>query len=322
MTRLIPFFSLLLLTLIYFYNPSLVLAADIQKATNSGEAKIIFQGKLFCPLKRAVLMPFAGIFTNIMITPGQRVEKGEVVARYNLEEYKAIKLGKEILFPHLDDMKHRLESQKLKIIELERRERELAGLTAEKLSPQYILDTLQVQLKRAQRYQRILEKRLLLSQKFSARALKKTRNLLGNSTLESGQIPEVVQLRAPISGVVLSLHPELGKSSLLSERTAIAQIGKMDTMLIRSLVYEKDATRLKLGDTVDFFPDFSPEKKFSATIRSIDWTPVDLDPNQPSYYRVEMSVNNPDFKLREGFKGRVEYKPLEKKEKILEQTRN
>lgn len=297
------------LIIIFFYAPSASTASDDGHANGTkGDSQIVFQGKLFCPLKRLVIMPFTGIFTDIRITPGQLVKKGEIVAQYDLDENSAIELSRQILFDHLDDLRRHREIEKQNIYNLEIKEQELLRMTAEKLSPQYLLDKLQTQLKLTRAYLSILEKRSIHARKLADRGLQHIRKRLGNSTLESGQIPDVVRLKAPISGMVLSLHPELRKSGLLPNGTFVAQIGKMDTMLIRSLVYERDAVRLKPGDTADFFPDSLPERRFSATVTSIDWRPANPDPNQPSYYQVEMTVDNAEYELREGFKGRIEYR--------------
>src|SRR5512140_2001250 len=48
------------------------------------EPEISFNGKVFCSLKRRVDLPFKGIITSILVHSGDRVEAGQVLARYNL----------------------------------------------------------------------------------------------------------------------------------------------------------------------------------------------------------------------------------------------
>ncbi len=308
MNKSLPLISSFFAAIIFFTFSLTVTAGENPPTTGQiKDRSIVFKGKAYCPLKRAVLMPFTGIFTDILIKPGQRVTEGETVVRYNLEENKSIELGQKILFGHIDNLRYQVEVEKDKISELQRKEKELAELTVEKLSPQHALDTLRDRLRFARAHLSLLKKRLQYAEQFSKKELNSIRTLLGNSNLQSGQFPQVVQLKAPISGIVLSLHPGMRKLSLLPEWTAVAHIGQMDTMLIRSLVYEQDAAQLKVGDSVTFYPDSDQEKKISATISSINWTPANLDPNQPSYYTVEMESANNDLTLREGYKGRVEY---------------
>lgn len=292
---------------LFFFTPPLVNAVEEEQAKEN-KSVIIFEGKLSCPLNRLVFMPFAGIFTDIDVTPGQFVKKGTIIAQYNLDANTAIQLGREILFSELDDLRRHRETEKLTITELERKEHELLGLTAEELAPRHLLDKVQTRLRLTREYLSILDKRTISAKIFSQRILNRTRELLGDSSLTSGQIPDVVKLRAPISGVVLSLHPQLREDSLLSEGTVIATIGTMDTMLIQSLVYERDVVHLNPGDTVTFFPDSLPERSFPATITSISWMPATPAPDRPSYYQVEMTVANDGLTLRPGFKGRIEQK--------------
>jgi len=278
-----------------------------QENKNQNNSLIIFEGKLSCSLSRPVLMPFTGIFTDIRVTPGQEIEKGELIAQYDLEEHRAIQLGRDILFNELDDLKRYLENEKLNIRRLERKERELRQLTTEKLSPQYILDALQTELKLTRAYVTTLQKRSAYAKTFSNKTLTLMRKTLGNETLQPGHIPETVRLKSPISGMVLSLHPQLALNSLLPEGTSIAIVGVMETMLVRSLVYERDVVHLNLGDQVNFFPDSLSGKKFPATITSINWIPETPDPSIPSYYQVEMTIDNKNMLLRAGFKGRIEH---------------
>ncbi len=295
----------------FLFVSSIVHAADgNQDKENKNTTQIVFEGKVFCSLNRPVIMPFTGIFTDIKITPGQVVKKDDVVAQYTLDENKAIQLGREMLFYELDDLRRNQEAEKLKINTLEKNEQELLRLTAQKLSPEYPLDRLQADLKLTRAYLLILEKRAMYARNLTDKTLNHTKKLLGDDTFASGNIPEIVRLKAPISGTVLSLHSQLRNNSRLPEGTIIAQIGTMDTMLIHSLVYERDVVQLSLGKSVDFFPYALPERSFPATVTAIDWTPANTDPDLPSYYQVKMTVKNSGLDLREGFKGRVEYSPL------------
>ena len=51
---------------------------------SSGESEIIFNGKLFCSLKRRVDLPFKGVITSLRVQSGQQVKAGEVLATYRL----------------------------------------------------------------------------------------------------------------------------------------------------------------------------------------------------------------------------------------------
>jgi multidrug efflux pump subunit AcrA (membrane-fusion protein) len=292
----------------FFFTSSIASTHDNSPPKeNKNDPLIVFEGKLFCTLSRPVIMPFPGVFTDIRITPGQFVKKGEIIGQYDLDKGKAIELGREILFTELDTLRGSLESTKQKLITLEQNEQELLRLTTEKLSPKSVLDSLQAELKLTRASLSILEKQSTNARIFADRTLNQIRELLGDSALESGKIPDIVKLKAPISGIILTQHPQLRVNSLLPEGTIITQIGIMETLLIRSLVYERDVVHLSTGVNVRFFPDSLPGRSFPATVTAVDRTPSTSNPDLPSYYQVEMTIKNDTLELREGFKGRVEY---------------
>ncbi|GEM_PF-4649785 len=270
---------------------------------------IIFEGKVSCPLTRSVFMPFPGIFTDIRIKPGALVEKDELIALYILDEKKAVQIGRSLLFKEIDDLTRHQGIEEEKLAELERREQELKELVQDGLASTQLMDKLQAELKLTKRYLKVLEKRFRQAKVFAEKSLNNMRDTLGDDSLEPGQIPNIVRLKAPISGRVLSLHPQLKKDALLPGRSVIATIGTMETMVINSFVYEKDVVHLHPGTQAIFYPDSLPEKTFPATITRVNWIPVSQDPNLPSYYQVEIQVDNSSMALRPGFKGRVEYKP-------------
>jgi hypothetical protein len=300
---------LVCLSLAWFIFTCSVAGAQDNKSPNENKSDllIVFEGKLFCPLSRPVIMPFPGIFTDVRIAPGQSIKKGEIIGQYDLDKGKAIEIGKEVLFTELDVLKGNIETIKHKITALEQQEQELIKQTADKLSPRSVLDLLQAELRLTRSSLAVTEKQFSNTRIIAERTLNQIRDLIGDNTLESGKIPDIVRLKAPISGMVLTLHPQLRVNSLLPEGTIIAQIGTMESMLIRSLVYERDVVYLSPGMNVRFFPDTFPGKSYLATVTAVDRTPSASNPDLPSYYQVEMTIKNENFELREGFKGRVEY---------------
>ena len=301
-------FVYFLLACVLFASP-FVGAAEKDITTNQegkSDSLIVFEGKVYCSLIRPVLMPFPGVLTEISISPGQSVENGESIVQYDLDEARALQLGREIFFEERADLLRFMEEEKLKLTELERNQRELRQLTEENLSPKYMLQRLQKELELTKKYIRFLDSRSSAVEDFENRTLEYMRKTIGDSSLEPGKIPDVVTLKAPIAGIVLSLHPQLRRDSLLPEGAVVAQIGKMDTMVIRSLVYERDVVHLSVGNQVRFFPDSLPGRNFPASITAINWLPATPEPDLPSYYQVEMAIDNKSLELRAGFKGRIE----------------
>ena len=273
----------------------------------SAKETIVFEGKVFYALKRTVVMPFGGKIISVAARAGEAVTQDEVVVRYRIDENRAVQIGRELLFEELDDLRRYLETEKLKVVHLRRKEQELVRLTEEKLSPPYALERVRMEMKVSLQFIEVLEGRISHVRNLAEKKLAYLRIITGNPSLKSGDIPDRAVLSAPISGVVLSVHPLLVVNSEIPEGTPVFSIGAADTIVVRSLVYERDVVKMKPGDTVTFFPDSLPESSFSAQISAINYSPVSSDPDKPSYYQVEMAIQNEAVGLREGFKGRVEY---------------
>ena len=161
------FASILFVT--FFFAFSEPCAAELHESPGNFEEKVataVFEGKLYCALRRPVPMYFPGTVSEIMTAPGELVEKGEVIAHYRMDEFRALQLGREILFEELTDLRRRLESEKLKLIELERNETELQELTEAKLSPRYLLERLQKEVELTREYIFFLEKTIHCFEEF------------------------------------------------------------------------------------------------------------------------------------------------------------
>lgn len=109
-------------------------------------------------------------------------------------------------------------------------------------------------------------------------------------------------LQAPVDGRVLWVHSDLRPGSLPPAHEPVVIVGVLTPMLIRTLVYEQEALRLEPGDRAVAYPESMPGKKFRAVLTRLSWTPVSLDPVQPSYFEAEFTVDNPREALREGLR--------------------
>ena len=128
--------------------------------------------------------------------------------------------------------------------------------------------------------------------------------MLGTS-LKSGQVPREVSLKAPISGYVIGVNPEMREGAELPPMPAAFQVGVMDPMLLRAQAFEIEALQVKIGQKAEVTLDALPGKKFQATVSRVAWSSIATGPDQPAYYEVELKVPNPDLDLKEGLKARV-----------------
>jgi len=60
------------------------------------DQQIILSGQLACSLKRTVPMPFPGVILSVAVKIGQKVEAGEVVARYGLSPEASLEISRRI----------------------------------------------------------------------------------------------------------------------------------------------------------------------------------------------------------------------------------
>ena len=101
----------------------------------SGESEIIFNGKLFCSLKRRVDLPFKGIITSLRVHSGQRVKAGEILATYRLAPEALMAIQQRLSPPQLAEMETKLAEVQRNMVPLTSKQRELTQLVEKKLAP-------------------------------------------------------------------------------------------------------------------------------------------------------------------------------------------
>jgi HlyD family secretion protein len=110
---------------------------------------------------------------------------------------------------------------------------------------------------------------------------------------------------APADGVVLTLSVEPGEV-LQAGMTALT-IGKLDRLKVTVYIPENRYGEVKLGDTVSLSVDSFPGETFTAAVSRIadqaEFTPRNVqtkEERQTTVYAVELSMENPDGKLKPG----------------------
>jgi len=123
------------------------------------------------------------------------------------------------------------------------------------------------------------------------------------SALES-QI-EKLTVYAPLDGVVLTRSIQPGEV-IQAGMTAVT-IAKLDTLKVTVYISEDRYGEVKLGDSASLGVDSFPNETFSATVTRIadqaEYTPRNVqtkEERQTTVYAVELSVENPDGKLKPG----------------------
>ncbi len=269
--------------------------------------EIILTGKVFCSLKRQVILPFRGIVLAVPVRPGQKVSKGEVLVRYRLDPGEVRKLSLRYSDLKPLELEVRLLEMETKIVDLEDRERELALLAQKELAPARSREHAATELRLLREKRKLLRKQLHWERQLKNKERKLIEEQLGRAV--NDHIPGEALLLSPMDGHILSIDPGVRAGAQLNSGTPAIQVGVMDPMLVRARVHEIESTRLSPGDIADFFLESLPGRKFKARITSISWTSLAMGLDQPTYYGVEFVLPNPELILREGLKGRLVLRP-------------
>jgi multidrug efflux pump subunit AcrA (membrane-fusion protein) len=270
----------------------------------NGESEIIFNAKVFCSLKRRVDLPFKGVITSLRVHSGQPVKAGDVLATYRLAPEARMSIQQRLSPPQLAEMETKLAEVQRNMVPLRNKQRELTQLVQKKLAPAQGLDQVNEELQFLVRQKATLQER----QKKDRQLAKEDQEVLSSlagTPLKPGQVPWEVSLKAPCSGYVVFVHPEMREGAELSPLPAAFQVGVMDPMLLRAQAFEMEALQVKIGQKADVTLDALPGRKFLATVSRVAWSSIATGPDQPAYYEVELTIPNPDLDLKEGLKARV-----------------
>jgi multidrug efflux pump subunit AcrA (membrane-fusion protein) len=276
-------------------------------APSAGESDIIFNGKLSCSLKRQVDLPFKGLITSLRVHSGQRVAAGEILATYQLAPEAVLAIQQRLSPPQISEMENKLAEADQGLVPLKNKQQELSQLVQKNLAPPQSLTQANRQVEFAEKHTTNLGEMLQKSRELAQQDRKILSRLLGKS-MKSGQVPQEVALKAPISGNIIWVNPEIRVGAELPPLPAAFQVGVMDPMLVRGQAFEIEALQIKVGDRAEVTLDSLPGRKFQAVVSRISWSPI-ISGNpgleQPAYYEVELKVPNPDLALKEGLKARI-----------------
>jgi multidrug efflux pump subunit AcrA (membrane-fusion protein) len=267
-------------------------------------SQIVFNGKLFCSLKRLVNLPFKGTITSLRVTTGQRVKAGEILATYKLAPEAVLAILQRLSPPRISETEAKLADLNQNLVPLRSKHRELMHLAQNKLAPVQRLSQSNQELKFMEEQKGALQSRLQKDRQLAQQDREVLSQLLGTS-LKSGQVPHEVSLRAPISGYVIQVNPQVRVGAKLPPLPGAFQVGVMNPMVVRGQAFEIEAMKIKVGDRAELSLDAIPGQNFPAVVSRISWSPITNKIDQPSYYEVELKVPNPDLTLREGLKVRI-----------------
>ncbi len=275
-------------------------------ALSSKSQDIVFQGKIYCSLKRYMPVPYKGIITQLNVQVGRKVLAGEVLLKLQLDPEVVASLRRRVSPSSIDDLEVRLAQILDNLVTSRAKLHEVEELSRQRMASPQTVTQVNQNIELLERQQRAIQQQLNAQRRSLQDDLVALSDQLGE-TINSDKIPLEVLLRAPIDGHIIWLHPELRVGAEIDPQggTAGITVGVMEPMLIRANIFESEASRVTPGDQAEVTLSSLPGSIFKATLSRVSWTPATPGLDQPSYYEVELTVPNPDLVLKEGFKVQV-----------------
>ncbi len=275
-------------------------AAPLQSASKD----ILVSGKLACSLKRVVIVPFYGVITNLSVQAGQKVTKGELLARYRLHPESVLKIRSRLFPKEIKELEMNQVRLTAKLTDLEKKRQGLQELAKNSLTSQESLNQIDNEISTTRKEKNALADRLQWARQLHSDDLAVLEKQLNNPG-GVNNLPAEVKLTAPINGYVVWVHPDMRVGAELKPEEPAFLIGDLDTMIIKAQVHELEAMQLRIGDQAEVHVVSLPEKKFIGNVTRISWSSLTSAPDQPSFFEVEFSVPNPEHILKDGLKVRL-----------------
>ena len=284
-------------------------AAVAAESGSIGSGATILTGKVVTTVTRAVPVPFHAVVDEVLVKPGQPVDKGAPLMRYHLQEEAERVLQREVTTgAGTEDLKGQVLDLERRLAETAAQRNKARQLAASGLGSAQASSRLEDDVHSLQRRIELLRVTIQKSEKnFSAR-LEELSGYFGKPIKEGESLPQELTLTAPIDGYVLSLDATLYAGALLGAGSSPIRVGRLDPVLIQVPVYEAEISGIKAGDSVEVEIPSLNGKKFAGTVNEISWVSTDMSVANPSYYSVEITVPNPNLELKPGFKAVVRFK--------------
>lgn len=213
---------------------------QIGKATSKAISSTLkINGKIDVPPQNMVSIsaPLGGYLKSMNMLPGMHVSRGEVLAK--LEDAQYIQLQQDYL------------SSKVKVDLLQKDYVRQRDLNQEKASSDKVMQ----QAKASLDYEVV-----------TLNSLKQKLQLIGinPTSISVNKISKSVSIHSPIDGFVSKVNVNIGK--YISPSEVILDLVNPTDIHLNLQLFEKDLTKIKMGQQVICYTPSNPEKKYRCTI--------------------------------------------------------
>lgn len=228
--------GVLTLTDIQFRNAGIETVSLSQKEMS---ATLRLNGKIDVPPQNliSVSVPLGGYLRTTKLLPGMHVNKGEVIA--TMEDQQYVQLQQDYL----------LAKSKLHFAELEYRRQKT--LNAEQASSDKVTQQSQAEVASLQIIMNALAEKLKLIN-------------INPVTLSSGNISKSINIYSGINGFVSKVNVNIGK--YVNPADVLFELINPEDIHLNLMVFEKDVAKLSIGQTVKAFTNTNPGKQYPCEI--------------------------------------------------------
>ena len=284
---------------------TLVVTAAILALCNASQAKqLTFQGKTLSAVKRAASVPFSILVEEVLVAVGDSVEKDTPLLRYSLRPQDARSYQRTLAdgYNELLDLQGQLASlahDGKNVSNALRRDRELVR---DGLVPRAEVQRNQDSLGVLRTRQEALQSRLKAKERDYALLLEELNSYFGSSLGRGDLLPERLFVIAPMAGTVIDMATALRPGMLLAPDTAVAMIAMLNPIQAEVHVHASEINRLHQNMQLEVeIPDLD-NRKCQARVTSISWSSTDMRVGMPSFYVVQIDIDNKDLVIRPGYK--------------------
>jgi len=228
--------GVLTLTDIQFKNAGIETVSLSQKEMS---ATLRLNGKIDVPPQNliSVSVPLGGYLRTTKLLPGMHVNKGEVIA--TMEDQQYVQLQQDYL----------LAKSKLHFAELEYSRQK--ALNAEQASSDKVTQQSQAEVASLQIVMNALAEKLKLIN-------------INPGTLSSGNISKSINIYSSINGFVSKVNVNIGK--YVNPADVLFELINPEDIHLNLMVFEKDVAKLSIGQTVKAFTNTNPDKQYPCEI--------------------------------------------------------
>jgi multidrug efflux pump subunit AcrA (membrane-fusion protein) len=272
-----------------------------------GEAQaktLTFQGKASAAVRRAATVPFTMRVEEVLVAVSDAVDKGTPLLRYSLLPQDARHYQSMLAdaYGNVLDLREKLAAVTQEARNASgsvKRDRELAK---EGLAPQAELQRSMTALNTAGMRKESLQNKLAASRRSYGLILDELNSYFGSSLKQGDSLPGRFFLTAPVAGAVIDLASVVRPGGFVNPNAPAVTVAVLNPIQAEIHVHESEIARMRKDMKVEIeVPDLEG-RKFIGRVTSISWASTDMTVGMPSFYVVQIDIDNADLAIRPGYK--------------------